>query len=374
MDFYKDTRLLFPGHNNRTVRTDTLDTSKPDFSKTSTFDYDLPKELIAQDPVEPRDSSRLLILHRDSDIREHKNFRDIRDHLREGDLLVLNDTRVLPARVSGSKKNGNAEVEIFFLSPTGEPNKWTALVRPGRKLKEGTSVLLGKEIEVIVGERLDDGVRNIYFDPSADPFAIIHKYGTTPLPHYITETHAEPERYQTVYSKQEKENSVASPTAGLHFTNELLKEIRAMGVDETFVTLQVGLGTFRPVKAENLSEHIMHSETCEVSDHTARKIIETKNRGGRVIAVGTTVVRTLESFAMHYGEVRPGILDTKLFITPGFEFRIIDALITNYHLPKSTLLMLVSAFGGYDRIMEAYREAVELKYRFFSFGDSMFIC
>ncbi len=374
MDFYKDTRLLFSRHDNRTVRTDTLDISKPDFLKTSTFDYHLPKELIAQDPVEPRDSSRLLILHKDSGTREHKYFKDIRGYLKEGDLLVLNDTRVLPARVTGVKKNGNAKVEIFFLSPTGKPNTWTALVKPGRKLKEGARVLFGEDVEVVVGERLDDGVRNIYFAPSSDPFSIIHKFGTTPLPHYITETHAEPERYQTIYSKPEKENSVASPTAGLHFTDELLKDISAKGVDEAFVTLQVGLGTFRPVKTENLSEHIMHSEICEISNHTALKIAETKKRGGRVIAVGTTVVRTLESFALYYGEVRPGMLDTKLFITPGFDFRVIDALITNYHLPKSTLLMLVSAFGGYDRIMEAYREAVELKYRFFSFGDSMFIC
>jgi S-adenosylmethionine:tRNA ribosyltransferase-isomerase len=356
------------------VRKDILDIIGPDFSKTSTYDYHLPKELIAQDPVEPRDSSRLLVLHKDSGEREHKIFRNLKDHLKKGDLLVLNDTRVLPARVPGIKKNGNAEVEIFFLSPAAEPNKWTALVRPGRKLKEGAPVLLGDDVEIVVGERLEDGVRNIYFAPHADPFAIIHKYGTTPLPHYITDSHAEPERYQTVYSRMEKENSVASPTAGLHFTEELLKEIRVMGVEEAFVTLQVGLGTFRPVKTENLSEHIMHSELCEVSDITARKIAETKIGGGRVIAVGTTVVRTLESFAMHYGEVRSGMLDTRLFITPGFNFRVIDALITNYHLPKSTLLMLVSAFGGYERIMEAYKEAVDLKYRFFSFGDSMFIC
>lgn len=356
------------------MRKDILDIIRPDFSKTSTYDYHLPKELIAQDPVEPRDSSRLLVLHKDSGEREHKIFRNLKDHLKKGDLLVLNDTRVLPARVPGIKKNGNAEVEIFFLSPAAEPNKWTALVRPGRKLKEGAPVLLGDDVEIVVGERLEDGVRNIYFAPHADPFEIIHKYGTTPLPHYITDSHAEPERYQTVYSRMEKENSVASPTAGLHFTEELLKEIRVMGVEEAFVTLQVGLGTFRPVKTENLSEHIMHSELCEVSDITARKIAETKIGGGRVIAVGTTVVRTLESFAMHYGEVRSGMLDTRLFITPGFNFRVIDALITNYHLPKSTLLMLVSAFGGYERIMEAYKEAVDLKYRFFSFGDSMFIC
>lgn len=356
------------------MRNEILHTEKPDYSKTSTYDYDLPKELIAQDPVEPRDSSRLLVLNRVSGKREHRIFRDIKDYLREGDLLVLNDTRVLPARVTGVKKSGNAAVEIFFLSPAAGPNIWTALVRPGRKLKEGARVILGDDAEIIVGERLDDGVRNIYFADSADPSEIIHKYGTTPLPHYITETHAGPERYQTVYSRPEKENSVASPTAGLHFTEELLKEIREKGADEAFVTLQVGLGTFRPVKTEDLSEHIMHSELCEISDLTARKIAETKKRGGRVVAVGTTVVRTLESFAAQYGEVRAGMIDTRLFITPGFSFRVIDALITNYHLPKSTLLMLVSAFAGYEKTMEAYREAVEMRYRFFSFGDSMFIC
>ncbi|MDD4159905.1 MAG: tRNA preQ1(34) S-adenosylmethionine ribosyltransferase-isomerase QueA [Synergistaceae bacterium] len=351
-----------------------MDTLKTDFSKTSAFDYFLPKELIAQDPAEPRDSSRLMVLHKDTGEREHKIFRDIKDYLRDGDLLIMNDTRVLPARVTGVKKNGGAEVEIFFLSPAAETNKWTALVKPGRKLNEGARVLLGEDTEITVGERLDDGVRNIYFDSSSDPYAIIHKYGTAPLPHYITETHAEPERYQTVYSRPEKENSVASPTAGLHFTEKLLKEIGEKGTDEAFVTLQVGLGTFRPVKSENISEHIMHSEICEVSEITAQKIKAAKKRGGRVIAVGTTVVRTLESFALKYGEVAPGMMDTRLFIRPGFKFKVIDALITNYHLPKSTLLMLVSAFGGYEGIMEAYKEAVGLKYRFFSFGDSMFIC
>lgn len=351
-----------------------MDITKIDFLKTSTFDYLLPKELIAQDPVEPRDSSRLLVLHRDSGVIEHERFKDIKTHLIEGDLLVLNDTRVLPARVTGIKKNGNAKVEIFFLSPSSEPRKWTALVRPGRKLNEGTNVLLGDDEEVTIGERLDDGVRNVYFNASADPLEIIHRYGQTPLPHYITESHAEPERYQTVYSKHEKENSVASPTAGLHFTEELLREIRSKGVDVAFVTLQVGLGTFRPVKTDNICDHIMHNEICEVSEVTAQKIKEAQKRAGRVIAVGTTVVRTLESFAAQYGEVIPGMLDTRLFITPGYNFKVIDALITNYHLPKSTLLMLVSAFGGYYKVMEAYKEAVNLRYRFFSFGDSMFIC
>lgn len=350
-----------------------MNTVSPDFSKASTFFYDLPKELIAQDPAEPRDSSRLLVVQKDTGEREHTIFRRIKNYLQEGDLLVMNDTRVLPARVPGLKKAGGARVEIFFLSPGEDPNCWKALVRPGRKLKEGTRVVLGEKDEVVVGEHLEDGVRKIYFSPEHEPVDLIHTYGRTPLPLYITDSKAEPERYQTVYSRLDKENSVASPTAGLHFTDELLSEIRAGGVEEAYVTLRVGLGTFRPVKSENIGEHIMHSEMCEISEETAEKIRDTKRAGGRVLAVGTTVVRTLESFALRYGEIRPGSLDTGLFITPGFEFKVTDGLITNYHLPKSTLLMLVSAFGGYSNMMEAYREAVELRYRFFSFGDSMFI-
>lgn len=346
----------------------------PDFSKTSTYDYELPKELIAQDPVEPRDSSRLLVVRKGSFEREHRIFHDITEYLRKGDLLVLNDTRVLPARVNGVKKFGSAKVEIFFLRPDGgERGEWTALVRPGNKLGEGAPVVIGDGIEITVGERLEDGLRRIRFSADADPFDVIHRYGETPLPHYITNTHAKPERYQTVYAKMEKENSVAAPTAGLHFTDALLGKIRDMGVGMAFVTLQVGLGTFRPVKTDDISKHIMHSEFCEIPPETAEKIKKAKSDGGRVIAVGTTVVRTLESFAREYGMMRPGTLDTRLFITPGFEFKATDALITNFHLPKSTLLMLVSAFGGYETMMSAYKEAVEERYRFFSFGDSMFI-
>lgn len=348
----------------------------PDLSKTAAYDYFLPKELIAQDPAEPRDSSRLLVLRRSTGESEDTIFHNIVNYLREGDLLVMNDTRVLPARVEGRKINESGEgakVEIFFLNPGVRHNEWTALVRPGRKLPEGAKVALSDDFRVAVGARLEDGLRTIIFGESDEPLALIHKFGRTPLPHYITETHADPERYQTVYAKREKENSVAAPTAGLHFTPELLKKLEERGVPHKFVTLQVGLGTFRPVKAENIAEHIMHTEFCEVPGDTADAIKETKERGGRIVAVGTTVVRTLEAFAQRFGEVRGGALSTKLFINPGYSFRAIDALITNFHLPMSTLLMLVSAFGGYETTMRAYREAVEKRYRFFSFGDSMFI-
>ena len=347
-----------------------------DLTKTAAYDYELPKELIAQDPAEPRDSSRLMVVHRKGGSTEDRIFRDITEYLNPGDLLVLNDTRVLPARVEGVKKSSaehGAHVEIFFLHPGGAPNEWTALVRPGRKLPEGTKVALDAGTEVTIGARLEDGLRTLIFAKDADPLTIIHKFGKTPLPHYITDTHAEPERYQTVYAKAEKENSVAAPTAGLHFTPELLQKLEAKGVPHVFVTLRVGLGTFRPVKAENIADHIMHEEFCEIPPETAEAINAAKERGGRVVAVGTTVVRTLESFAQRYGKIVPGALDTRLFINPGFEFKAIDALITNFHLPMSTLLMLVSAFGGYDTMMSAYNEAVRKRYRFFSFGDSMFI-
>ena len=346
-----------------------------DLTKTAAYDYNLPKELIAQDPAEPRDSSRLMVVHKKDGATEDRIFRDITEYLNPGDLLVLNDTRVLPARVEGVKKSGEhgAHVEIFFLNPGGAPNEWTALVRPGRKLPEGTKVALDADTEVTVGARLEDGLRTLIFAKDADPLAIIHKFGKTPLPHYITDTHAEPERYQTVYAKAEKENSVAAPTAGLHFTPELLQKLEDKGVPHVFVTLRVGLGTFRPVKAENIADHIMHEEFCEIPPETAEAINAAKKRSGRVVAVGTTVVRTLESFAQRYGKIVPGALDTRLFISPGFEFRVIEAIITNFHLPMSTLLMLVSAFGGYDTMMSAYNEAVRKRYRFFSFGDSMFI-
>lgn len=344
-----------------------------DLSKTSAYDYYLPKCLIAQNPAEPRDSARLLAIGRKNGSLEHSRFYDIAKYLRRGDLLVLNDTRVLPARICGVKKGRGVKVEIFCLRPMPEKsNAWTALVKPGRKLPEGTAVELGGGVDVTIGERLNDGLRSVEFPAGSDAFALIHRFGTTPLPHYITESTADPERYQTVYAKAEKENSVAAPTAGLHFTEGLMARLEEMGIEQSFVTLQVGLGTFRPVKSEDISEHVMHEEFCEIPEETARKINEAKKRGGRVVAVGTTVVRTLEAFAERDG-IKPGFLGTKLFITPGFDFKVVDALITNFHLPKSTLLMLVSAFGGYDAIMAAYKEAVARNYRFFSFGDSMFI-
>jgi S-adenosylmethionine:tRNA ribosyltransferase-isomerase len=345
-----------------------------DLSRTSAYDYVLPKELIAQDPVEPRDSSRLLVVHRGTLQREHRIFHDITEYLMPGDLLVLNDTRVLPARMIGVKMDGGARVEVFFLRPAGNGTKeWIALVRPGRKLKKGTRVSIGDCTDITIGEYLEDGLRRISFPERTEPLEIIHRFGETPLPRYITDTTSSPERYQTVYAKKEKENSVAAPTAGLHFTYGLLDLLRTGGVEHCFVTLQVGLGTFRPVKTEIVAEHNMHSEFCEIPDETAQKIKEAKMRGSRVVAVGTTVVRTLESFAKEYGEVRPGMLDTRLFITPGYSFSVIDGLVTNFHLPKSTLLMLVSAFAGYRSIMDAYKEAVEKRYRFFSFGDAMLI-
>lgn len=347
-----------------------------DLTKTAAYDYFLPKELIAQDPAEPRDSSRLMIVDRTSGRTEDRIFRDITDYLRDGDLLVLNDTRVLPARVEGVKKSSaerGARVEIFFLNQLKMPNEWAALVRPGRKLPEGTKVALSTETELTVGSRLEDGLRKVIFQEGTEPLDLIHKFGKTPLPHYITETHAKPERYQTVYAKVDKENSAAAPTAGLHFTPELMSKLKESGMRQVFVTLRVGLGTFRPVKAEKISDHIMHEELCEIPPETAEAINETKARGGRVVAVGTTVVRTLESFALRYEKIAPGALDTRLFISPGFEFKVVDALITNFHLPMSTLLMLVCAFGGYETMMNAYRDAVERRYRFFSFGDSMFI-
>lgn len=347
---------------------------KPDFDRTSTFDYELDETLIAQNPASPRDSARLFVIDKGNANFEHRIFRDIKDYLRAGDLLVMNDTRVLPARLAGRKNGDGARVEIFFLSPvSGTQNRWTALVKPGRKLPEDTKVALSNGSIVTVGERLEDGLRYINFSAKDNALDIIHKYGETPLPHYITQSTADPEEYQTVYSKLEKENSVASPTAGLHFTNELLEKIYAMGVEHTFVTLCVGLGTFRPVKTENVNEHIMHHELCEISPAAAEKINNAKKEGRRVVAVGTTVVRTLESFAQKTGIITPGVMNTNLFIRPGFDFKIVAALITNFHLPKSTLLMLVSAFAGYDTIMAAYKEAMKERYRVFSFGDAMFI-
>lgn len=339
--------------------------------KTSDFYYDLPKELIAQTPLEPRDSSRLLVLDREKQTLEHKHFYDIIDYLNEGDLLVANDSRVLPARIYGIKDETGAKVEFLLLKQVAN-NRWETLCKPGKKAKVGTKFSFGNGIlRATVVEVKDDGNRIVDFDCEENFFTTLDKIGQMPLPPYITAELKDKERYQTVYSHEL--GSAAAPTAGLHFTTELMDRIKAKGVKIAYVTLHVGLGTFRPVKVDDVTKHKMHSEHYEVPEETAKLINETKKNGGRVIAVGTTSCRTLESVTAMYGEIKPCEGFTDIFIYPGFEFKVLDGLITNFHLPESTLIMLVSAFAGYDFIMNAYKEAVKEKYRFFSFGDAMFI-
>lgn len=339
--------------------------------KTSDFYYDLPKELIAQTPLEPRDSSRLLVLDREKQTLEHKHFYDIIDYLNEGDLLVANDSRVLPARIYGIKDETGAKVEFLLLKQVAN-KRWETLCKPGKKAKVGTKFSFGNGIlRATVVEVKDDGNRIVDFDCEENFFTTLDKIGQMPLPPYITAELKDKERYQTVYSHEL--GSAAAPTAGLHFTTELMDRIKAKGIKIAYVTLHVGLGTFRPVKVDDVTKHKMHSEHYEVPEETAKLINETKKNGGRVIAVGTTSCRTLESVAAMYGEVKLCEGFTDIFIYPGFEFKVLDGLITNFHLPESTLIMLVSAFAGYDFIMNAYKEAVKEKYRFFSFGDAMFI-
>ena len=339
--------------------------------KTSDFYYDLPKELIAQTPAEPRDSSRLLVLDRQSGETEHKHFYDIIDYLDEGDLLVCNDSRVLPARIYGIKEPTGARVEFLLLKQISG-NRWETLCKPGKKAKEGARFSFGDGLlYATVTEVKDDGNRVVDFECDENFFSTLDKIGQMPLPPYITEELKDKERYQTVYSHEL--GSAAAPTAGLHFTTELMDKIRAKGVNIAYVTLHVGLGTFRPVKVDDVTKHKMHSEHYEVPEETAELIKKTKQRGKRVIAVGTTSCRTLESVAAEHGEVVPCEGFTEIFIYPGFEFKVLDGLITNFHLPESTLIMLVSAFAGYDNIMNAYKTAVEERYRFFSFGDAMAI-
>lgn len=339
--------------------------------KTSDFYYDLPKELIAQTPLEPRDSSRLLVLDREKQTLEHKHFYDIIDYLNEGDLLVANDSRVLPARIYGIKDETGAKVEFLLLKQIAN-NRWETLCKPGKKARVGTKFSFGNGIlRATVVDVKDDGNRIVDFDCEENFFATLDKIGQMPLPPYITAELKDKERYQTVYSHEL--GSAAAPTAGLHFTTELMDRIKAKGVKIAYVTLHVGLGTFRPVKVDDVTKHKMHSEHYEVPEETAKLINETKKNGGRVIAVGTTSCRTLESVAAMYGEIKHCEGFTDIFIYPGFEFKVLDGLITNFHLPESTLIMLVSAFAGYDFIMNAYKEAVKEKYRFFSFGDAMFI-
>ncbi|MBQ9673761.1 MAG: tRNA preQ1(34) S-adenosylmethionine ribosyltransferase-isomerase QueA [Ruminococcus sp.] len=339
--------------------------------KTSDFYYDLPEELIAQTPLEPRDSSKMLVLDRKSGSIEHKIFRDVIDFLNPGDTLIVNDSRVLPARIYGTKVPTGANVEFLLLKQVREKT-WETLVKPGRKAKPGDKFSFGNGImqgEVI--EILQDGNRIVQFSCENNFYETLDKIGQMPLPPYIHEKLKDRERYQTVYSNEL--GSAAAPTAGLHFTNELLEKIKSKGVNIGYVTLHVGLGTFRPVKVDDVTNHKMHSEHFEVPNETAELIERTKQNGKRVIAVGTTSCRTLESVAKEHGKVIACDGWTDIFIYPGFEFKVLDGLITNFHLPESTLIMLVSAFADYDKIMNAYKTAVKEKYRFFSFGDSMLI-
>lgn len=338
--------------------------------KKSDFNFYLPEELIAQTPLEKRDSSRLLHLGRFTGDISHRHFYDITDYLRPGDCLVLNDSRVMPARLYGSRSTG-AAVEVVLLRDLGG-GAWECLTRPGKKTRPGAEIIFGDgELKATVTDVIEDGNRIIKFEYEGIFLEILDKLGKMPLPPYIKAELKDKERYQTVYSREI--GSAAAPTAGLHFTKELLEKVKAMGVKVCFVTLHVGLGTFRPVKEEDILDHEMHSEFCMIPQETADAINETKAAGGRVIAVGTTSCRTLESFAGEDGVMEAKSGWTKIFIYPGYNFKCIDALITNFHLPESTLIMLVSALAGRENILKAYETAVNEKYRFFSFGDAMMI-
>ena len=337
------------------------------------FYYDLPEELIAQDPLTNRSSSRLMVLDKKTGRTEHRIFKDIIEYLNPGDCLVINDTKVIPARLIGEKEETGAAIEVLLLKRKEDMvNTWEVLVKPGKKAKPGTRISFGNG--KLVGEVIDiveEGDRLIQFSFDGIFEEILDELGQMPLPPYITHKLEDKNRYQTVYAKHE--GSAAAPTAGLHFTNELLAEIEAKGVKIARVTLHVGLGTFRPVKVENILDHHMHSEYYEISEEAADTINSVKQSGGRIIAVGTTSTRTLESVADTHGCIKPCRGWTDIFIYPGYEFKAIDCLITNFHLPESTLIMLVSALAGKDNVMAAYMEAVENRYRFFSFGDAMFI-
>ena len=338
--------------------------------KTSDFWYDLPEELIAQTPLEQRDTSRLLALDKNSGTVEHKHFYDVIDYLQPGDCLVMNDSRVLPARLLGHRPTGGA-VEVLLLRDLGG-KKWECLCKPGRKMQVGSEVIFGKgELTATVVEVQETGNRVVEFHYEGIFLEVLERLGKMPLPPYIKAELQDQERYQTVYSREV--GSAAAPTAGLHFTNELLERIREKGVKTAFVTLHVGLGTFRPVKAEEITDHHMHAELCMISDGTAAVLNETKRNGGRIICVGTTSCRTLESLVNDDGSFEAKSKWTEIFIYPGYQFKAMQGLITNFHLPESTLVMLVSAFAGRDNVLSAYNEAVRERYRFFSFGDAMFI-
>ena len=339
--------------------------------KTSDFYYDLPQELIAQEPLKDRSSSRLLVLHKDSGEIEHKIFRDITEYLKKGDCLVINDTKVLPARLIGERKNTGARVEILLLVRK-DLDTWEVLTYPGKKAKPGDVITFGDgRLEAEILEVIEGGNRIVKFHYDGVFENILEELGEMPRPPYITHKLEDKNRYQTVYAVHD--GSAAAPTAGLHFTPELLQQIKDMGVEIAHVTLHVGLGTFRPVKVEDVTNHEMHSEYYVVEESEAEKINNVKKNGGRIIAVGTTSTRTLESVTDENGVVHAGSGWTKIFIYPGYKFKAIDCLITNFHLPESTLIMLVAALVGKDRILDTYKIAVEEKYRFFSFGDAMFI-
>lgn len=339
--------------------------------KVSDFDFYLPEELIAQHPLEKRDTSRLMVLDKKTGEIEHKIFKDIIDYLNEGDTLVLNNTRVMPARLIGEKENTGGKIEFLLLKRL-EGDKWECLAKPGKTAKPGRRFTFGDgKLKCEVLEVLETGNRVIEFEYDGIFEEVLDSLGEMPLPPYIHERLEDSERYQTVYSKEK--GSAAAPTAGLHFTEELLEQIKEKGVNIAYVTLHVGLGTFRPVKAETIDEHVMHSEFYQVSEETARIVNETKDRGGKIISVGTTSTRTLETIGDENGRIKECSGWTNIFIYPGYNFKVVDNLITNFHLPESTLIMLVSTLAGKDHVLNAYNEAVKERYRFFSFGDAMFI-
>ena len=339
--------------------------------KTSDFYYDLPERLIAQTPMEPRDAARMMVIHRDTGKREDKIFRDLPDYLRPGDVMVINQTKVIPARLLGEKEETQVPVEILLLKRL-DKDTWETLVRPGRRLKKGVTVSFGGGIlRAEIGDTTDAGGRVVKFLYEGVFEELLDRLGEMPLPPYIHEKLEDPSQYQTIYAKQE--GSAAAPTAGLHFTEEVMERVRQKGVEIVPVLLHVGLGTFRPVKAEDVSEHKMHSEYYEVSAEAAEKINAARKKGGRIVCIGTTSVRTLETVADDQGIVHPGMGNTSIFITPGVRLKATDVLLTNFHLPESTLLMLVSALMGREEALAAYKEAVEKEYRFFSFGDCMLI-
>ena len=338
--------------------------------KLTEFDYNLPEELIAQTPVEPRNSSRLMVLDPVDETIEHRHFYDLKEYLEPGDTLIFNDTRVMPARLLGWREGTGGKVEVFLLRRI-DGDTWETLVKPGRKAREGQVVRFSDELTCTVQDSTDFGGRIVKFHYEGIFEEILDRLGETPLPPYIHEKLEDSERYQTVYSREK--GSAAAPTAGLHFTKEQMAELKDMGVNLGFVTLHVGLGTFRPVSVDNIEEHVMHKEYYSISQETSDLIKATKAAGKRVIAVGTTSIRTLESAATSVGEINGRTDWTNIFIYPGYEFKIVDGIITNFHLPKSTLIMLISAFAGREFVLKAYETAVKEKYRFFSFGDAMMI-